>query len=902
VGASVAAAQPVKGTIWTGSIGQSPNERSVVVMVDGPGAGRISVPQLNMLDAALREARFEKDRMQFRLTRQSRGVEWVFDLRVNAEGNVASGTVKEGGNDPRRFELRRWDGKGAVPGGVKKADEPESVPAVPDSWAKGQAGTSATTPATAPTPAGAIPAPAAVPAVAVAPAPAPAVTASAPAAVPAVPAVPAAALPAKLNVPPQGAVVVPATAPVAAAVPAVPAAAPVTPVPAVAPVAPGAAAAGGGSSGGPQRLNPVIAGVSRGGEVRSADGRGGSAVTAPLPPVSSLPATPAVPDARPSGGLVPLTSTTAALSRPGTNVPQADGPAVAPPLESVAAPVVVAAAPAQAPVQAPVQAPAPAVSPTPVPVPVPVPPPVPALVPAPVPAAVPVAEPVVVVAPAAAVNPAPMPVVAPAPVAAPLQAAVESGQVFEGRVSFSATRASRITLRVDQEGQARVSIPEMAMFDLPAGPVANAAGGAGQMLDGADLRFEIPGLPASAGARLVLFKSSSNHGRYEGTLNHLGSSFAVRIAPSAAESTRPQTPRPPLPYSTRQMLVTASDGAKLPGTLSLPNSEVFGPGPHPAVVLLSGSGTQDRDQTIFGHKTLAVLADALARAGIGSLRCDDRGYLGHYNPAGNQITSLTLAADALVIHAALRGEIGVDSSRVGIMGHSEGGLLAAMAASQSPDVAFVGMLAAPTQIGRDVIARQVTTVRLAGQEIDEPTKAKLKAAFEKVVATMDDDQMLRSSVEELVRLQLGLNGTSLDEGSPAWTAVIDKGMREFREPWLRAYVKLDPAEYLVRVRVPTLAVFGSLDMQVNAEANAKRLRGVFPGSTPLKIEEMRGLNHLLQTASTGQVDEYAKIEETMAPEAISAIVRWATRVTGAKPVGSVQGMDAGGDVQANRGR
>lgn len=457
-------------------------------------------------------------------------------------------------------------------------------------------------------------------------------------------------------------------------------------------------------------------------------------------------------------------------------------------------------------------------------------------------------------------------------------------------------------MSVDALKQVQVSIPEMAMFDLPAGTLSakepSQQGSTQHVLDGADLRFEIPGLPASAAARLKLAISASNHGRYDGTLTHLGAEFAVRLAPTAAVSNRAQTPRPPLPYLTRQMLVTATDGAKLPGTLTLPNSEVFGPGPHPAVVLLSGSGVQDRDQTIFGHKTLAVLADALARAGIASLRCDDRGYLGHYNPAGNQVTSLTLAADALVIHAALRGEIGIDSTRVGIMGHSEGGLLAAMAASQSPDVAFVGMLAAPTQIGRDVIARQITTVRLAGQPLDEGTKASLTQAFAKVVASMDEDASLRQAVEELVRLQVKSNNIPISEGTAEWNALIDKGAREFQSPWLRTYVQLDPADYLTKVRVPTLAVFGMLDSQVDGEANAKRLRGVFGGSVPLKIEELSGHNHLLQTASTGEVVEYEKIEETMSPQAIAAIVRWAVMVTGARPAAGDRAGD--GRVSSQR--
>ncbi|WP_181163714.1 alpha/beta hydrolase family protein [Pontibacter mangrovi] len=360
-----------------------------------------------------------------------------------------------------------------------------------------------------------------------------------------------------------------------------------------------------------------------------------------------------------------------------------------------------------------------------------------------------------------------------------------------------------------------------------------------------------------------------------------GQSFALQLKKgSAAEAMkRPQTPKEPYPYRSTEVTVeNKAAGIKLVGTLTIP--PVKGP-PGPAVLLLTGSGPQDRDQTIMGHKPFLVLADYLTRQGFAVLRLDDRGT---GKSGGNFATSTTgdFASDAEAAYNYLRNHSGINKKKVGLLGHSEGALIAAKVAAANPNVAFVVLMAGNAVPGTELlVAQNKALLESAGVPQEQLQKyLALREAQFKVAATEKDaskaadqirrlEQEAKASMTPLEQQQLGLT----DKAEETIVAQLSS-------PWMRYYLAYDPAPALQKLKMPVLALNGTKDLQVpfqqNLPATEKALKA--GGNKKYTIQEMPNLNHLFQTAKTGSPAEYGQLEETFAPAALEVISEWMKRV------------------------
>jgi pimeloyl-ACP methyl ester carboxylesterase len=381
---------------------------------------------------------------------------------------------------------------------------------------------------------------------------------------------------------------------------------------------------------------------------------------------------------------------------------------------------------------------------------------------------------------------------------------------------------------------------------------------------------------------------------YDGKLKADGSAFdgtwkqgadfplTLKRVEKATEVRRPQHPKKPYPYVEEEVTFeNAKAGLKFSGALTLPP----GKGPFPAVLLIAGSGAHDRDETIFGHKPFLVLADHLTRKGIAVLRVDDRG-VGKSTGNKMQSTSAELAGDALAAVAFLKGRPEINPKKIGLMGHSEGGIIGPLAASQSDDVAFVVMLAGTGLPGEEILYLQ-------GQAMLKAMGATAKQ--------LEDQRALQKVMFQLVREEKDagkikkLLGERLDEMSAKLPEEERKAQQKTRTmiegqagmvttPWFRFFLEHDPRPVLKKVRVPVLAVIGDKDLQVPPKENLPAIENALRegGNKDFTIKELPNLNHLFQTCKTGALSEYGQNEETFAPAALDLVADWILQRTSAK--------------------
>ncbi|MBK8269523.1 MAG: alpha/beta fold hydrolase [Planctomycetes bacterium] len=319
------------------------------------------------------------------------------------------------------------------------------------------------------------------------------------------------------------------------------------------------------------------------------------------------------------------------------------------------------------------------------------------------------------------------------------------------------------------------------------------------------LRFTLP-----VGAPAVFDLDIADDGETaKGTMIQHGQTFPVtaRLATGAeAASTgppRPQTPKPPFPYKCEDVTFrNAKDVVTLAGTLTLPKRK----GPHAAVVLITGSGPQDRDETILGHKPFLVIADHLTRRGIAVLRYDDRG-VGQSKASADSIkatTTANLADDVRAAVAFLRARDDIDPNRIGLIGHSEGGAIAPMLAADDKDVACIVLLAGPGVSGRKVLAGQLEKIALLAGTPRDNVARQLKAQGEymDLVVKQAGSEDIRKALRELVIVQFEAAGAQLDEAKIK--SSVDAAMAG-ESPWMRYFIEYDPATSLRKVKCPVLA-------------------------------------------------------------------------------------------------
>ncbi|OON71141.1 hypothetical protein B0919_00540 [Hymenobacter sp. CRA2] len=328
---------------------------------------------------------------------------------------------------------------------------------------------------------------------------------------------------------------------------------------------------------------------------------------------------------------------------------------------------------------------------------------------------------------------------------------------------------------------------------------------------------------------------------------------------------RPQDPQPPFPYRAEDVsFANAAAGIKLGGTVTVP----AGKGPFPAVVLLTGSGAQDRDETIFGHRPFRLLADYLTRRGFVVLRYDDRG-VGHSGGTAATFTITDGVTDAQAAMAYLRSRSDVKGSQIGLLGHSEGAMIGLTAAASATSPAFLISLAGPAVRGLESILRQAEDLgRAAGIPAEQlaANKAVNQQVYMTVLSTPDNAQA-QTHVVALLQ-QAGLSAAQAQQ-----QAALMVG------PGYRQLLSFDPQPLLTKVKCPVLALNGSKDLQVAASVNIPAWeKGVRAGGNQdVTAQELPGLNHLFQTANTGLSQEYGQIEETFAPSALAVIGDWLAR-------------------------
>ena len=377
--------------------------------------------------------------------------------------------------------------------------------------------------------------------------------------------------------------------------------------------------------------------------------------------------------------------------------------------------------------------------------------------------------------------------------------------------------------------------------------------------------------------------SSTNNTVLKGTFTQRGMKFPLSLnrVEKASTRKRPQTPKKPYPYGAEEVVFeNPKAGIKLAGTLTMPKEG----GPFPAVVLVTGSGPQDRDETLLGHKPFLVLADHLTRKGIAVLRFDDRG-VGKSKGDFNKATSADFATDAFAAMEYLANRKEIDSKRIGLAGHSEGGLIAPMVAAEHPDkTAFIVMLAGTGAKGDAIIERQTQEIGKASGATREglEVSARLQKLLMDTARSQPDEAAAKKALagvavafakklSEAEKKALEIEDNS-DEGLKA----SEEAAATFASPWMRFFLNHDPAPVLARVKCPVLAVNGSLDLQVLPDQNMPLIEKSLKegGNTRFETKVFPGLNHLFQHAKTGQLSEYGQIEETMAPEVMELVASW----------------------------
>lgn len=368
---------------------------------------------------------------------------------------------------------------------------------------------------------------------------------------------------------------------------------------------------------------------------------------------------------------------------------------------------------------------------------------------------------------------------------------------------------------------------------------------------------------------------NSDGTKINGTISESVNSFPLVLKRShsaeISKITRPQEPLKPYPYTEETVrFFNKKSGITLVGTLTKP----YGDSRFPVAILISGSGPQDRDETIAQHKPFLVIADYLTRQGVAVLRYDDRGF-GKSSGDYSKATTKDLSLDVLSAIAFLKKRKDIDVRNIGLIGHSEGGIIAPLVANESKDVAYIISLAGTGISGKELIVKQSIALR----PFPVPDEAAYEKTIRKSIEIASQDKkmdVIRAELKDLydlnivpILINLGVSNEKIDR--------IINGFIEIRTtPWMRYFYNYNPATEFEKLSCPVLSLNGSKDTQVEAKTNQEGIRRALMrgGNKDYKIIELEGLNHLFQACETGAITEYSKIEETFSPKALQVISNW----------------------------
>lgn len=381
------------------------------------------------------------------------------------------------------------------------------------------------------------------------------------------------------------------------------------------------------------------------------------------------------------------------------------------------------------------------------------------------------------------------------------------------------------------------------------------------------LHLGLPQLGITYAARL-------EEGTFKGIFEQGFAKLPLDLTPrpiTAIKPDRPQEPSPPFPYTIEEVAFTnPAAGITLSGTLTLPNT----PGKHPAVVLISGSGPQDRNEEIAGHKPFLVLADTLTRNGIAVLRFDDRG-TGRSSGEFASATTYDFADDVVNAVAYLLTRTEINQRKIGLIGHSEGGLVASMVAAEDNEIDFIVLMAAPGIPGDQLLSDQGRSIeQVAGLPEGQDRPGAIRDTMIDMALRINDLDVLRDSLTVFLEME--------DNKEPIVPKGMDKDqfiraqVNAMANPWMSAFLRYQPSAALENVQCPVLVMNGEQDLQVAAEENLAAISEALSngGNRDVTLMELPHLNHLFQECTTGLPMEYGTISQTISPTALGPLVKW----------------------------
>ena len=424
---------------------------------------------------------------------------------------------------------------------------------------------------------------------------------------------------------------------------------------------------------------------------------------------------------------------------------------------------------------------------------------------------------------------------------------------WEGKLKFNGNELLTIfhIQKKDDSLFTTMDSPQQSAFDIPVGKTISQNDSLFLKAHGSNMEFK---------GKLV------EDDTIQGTFIQNGYKLPLLLIRNKGKTTitliRPQEPKSPFKYYSEEVNFKNKDeNIELAGTLTLPEKS----GKFPAVILISGSGPQNRDEEIFGHKPFLVLSDYLTTKGIAVLRYDDRGTAASTGDFSKANTS-NFANDAEAALKYLLDRPEIDPNKIGILGHSDGGVVAPMVASRNENVAFIVLLAAPGIPGDQLLLEQKRLLSEAMGYTESQYSSGLKfnqGAFNIIKNAPDDE------VEEDLIIYFKENGIQSENQ-------IEKLLKQLNAPYMRFFIQYDPESSLENTSCPVLAINGSKDLQVAAESNLLAIENSLKKgeNKNFTIKKVEGVNHLFQEAETGLTQEYGQIEQTISPEVLNLIGSW----------------------------
>lgn len=374
----------------------------------------------------------------------------------------------------------------------------------------------------------------------------------------------------------------------------------------------------------------------------------------------------------------------------------------------------------------------------------------------------------------------------------------------------------------------------------------------------------------------IEYNGTLKEGVIAGIFKQSGLSFPLNLSREKKVMIRPQEPAKPYPYASEEVTFeNEKDKITLAGTLTLPKKE----GRFPVVVLITGSGQQNRDEELEGHKPFLVLSDYLTRNGIAVLRYDDRG-AGQSNGNFNTATTVDFASDVSSAIKYLQTRKEIDQKKIGLIGHSEGGMIAPMVAGKSKDIAFIVLLAGPGIPGDQLLLLQQTLIAKASGFSNADIKKSNdmnKGAFDIVIKSINSKQLKTDLINYYTQILKDNPNAETPEGMSE-EDFVKLQVNQFASPWTQYFIKYNPAPALEKVKCPVLAINGEKDLQVPPKENLEAIKKALTrgGNKTVTTKGLPGLNHFFQESKTGSPQEYAVIEETFSPTALKVILQWIT--------------------------